>query len=148
MNIKDYNYYGNYDNNDSLFSINDLQKDQASKDKSRNNIYHFITKKCFAKIKETHNNNITYCFFNLPEYIPGYPLYNMTECVLYILKKLKEKGFSCRYVDSFIIYISWHNVKNSQKMIENKKNVLDDIELKYKPIENSNSFNFIPRKKS
>lgn len=148
MNIKDYNYYGDYGVNDSLFSINDLQKDQANKDKSRNSIYHLITKKCFTKIKETHNNNNTFCFFNLPEYIPGYPLYNMTECILYILKKLKEKGFSCRYVDSYIIYISWHKVKNSPKLIENKRDVLDDINLKYKPIENSGSFNFIPRKKS
>ena len=72
----------------------------------------------------------------------------MTECILYILKKLKEKGFSCRYVDSYIIYISWHKVKNSPKLIENKRDVLDDINLKYKPIENSGSFNFIPRKKS
>ena len=137
MNIKKYDYYGNYENNNDsyAFNVQELQKKQKEKEKTRVKIYETISSKCFKKIKETSENESTYCFFQLPEYIPGLPLYNMTECVLYILKKLKEKGFSCRYVDSFIIYISWHKVKNSPKMIENKKNVLDDIELKYKPIE-------------
>ena len=145
---RDFNYFGNNDNNDSFFSINDLQKDYVSKEKKRNIVYTNITKKCFNKIKETNNNNSTFCFFTIPEYIPGYPLFNMTECVLFMLKKLKEKGFSCRYVDNYVIYISWNKVKETHKMIENKKNILENIELKYKPIESSNSFSdFIPRKK-
>ena len=147
MNIKDYNYYGDYGVNDSLFSINDLQKDQANKDKSRNSIYHLITKKCFTKIKETHNNNNTFCFFNLPEYIPGYPLFNMTECVLYLLNILQERGFSCRYVDGYIIYITWNINKKDYKAIEDKKDTLNNIHLKYKPTEGNSFKNFIPRKK-
>ena len=89
MNIQKYDYYGNYENdNTNLFSINDIHKKQIERDKNRKHIYHLITKKCFQKIKDTSNNEETYCFFKLPEYIPGIPLFNMTECVLYLLNTL------------------------------------------------------------
>jgi len=152
MNIQKYNYYGNYENdNSNLFSVNDIQKKQFEREKNRKKIYHIITKKCFQKIKETSNNEDTYCFFQLPEFIPGFPLFNMTECVMYLLEILKEKGFSSRYVDGFMIYISWYKPKNNVIMLEDikKENVLDNMNLKYKPIEKSNLFtDFIPRKKN
>ena len=95
-----------------------------------------------------------FCFYRLPEYIPGLPLYNMTECVIYILNLLHEKEFKARYCDPFMIFISWSLPKPTLKLINNipqkdiKKNIIDDLNLKYKPIENYNSFNnFLPKKK-
>ena len=85
--MNNYDYYGNYKNNDEypLFTVNDLQKKAKEKEQNRNKIYFLISKKCFEKIKETSTNDQYYCFFKIPEYIPGYPLFNMTECVLYLL---------------------------------------------------------------
>ena len=76
----------------------------------------------------------------------------MTQCVLYLLNILKEKGFHCRYVDGYMIYITWALPKQEYKAIENspqvpKKNALENIHLKYKPIESNHFKNFIPRKK-
>ncbi len=156
MDFMKYDYYGNYDNgNDDLFSfsINELHKKQKEKEKYRTSIYKDIASRCFRKIKETSLNEETYCFFNIPEYSPGYPIDNMTECVMFILNMLREKGFSARYVDGFIIYISWHLPKPALKLIEEpkrevKRDILDDLDLKYRPIENYNAFsNFIPKKK-
>ena len=70
---------------------------------------------------------------------------------MYLLEILKEKGFNSRYVDGFMIYISWFKPKNNVIMLEDikKENILDNINLKYKPIEKSNLFtDFIPRKKN
>ena len=116
-----YDYFGNYSNNDEtpLFSVNDIQKKAKEKEQNRNKIYYKISKKCFEKIKEMSSNDESYCFFKIPEYIPGYPLFNMTECVLYLLNILKEKGFICRYVDNYIIYITWNIQKKNYKAIEN-----------------------------
>ena len=156
MNFMKYDYYGNYNKNDDLllFSINDIHKKQKEKELNRINIYKSISSRCFKKIKETSLNEETFCFFKIPEYIPGLPIYNMTECVMFILNLLKEKGFNARYCDTFMIFISWHIPKPNLKLLEpvqpinKKKNIIDELNLKYKPIENYNSFsNFIPKKK-
>ena len=147
--MNNYDYFGNYKNKDEypLFTVNDLQRKAKEKEKNRNKIYFSIAKKCFDKIKETSSNDETYCFFKIPEYIPGYPLFNMTECVLYLLNILQEKGFSCRYVDGYIIYITWKINKKEYKAIEDKKDTLNNIHLKYKHTEGNSFKNFIPRKK-
>ena len=154
MSFTKYDYYGNYNNNNNsyLFSVNDIHKKQKEKEKNRLKIYDTISSKCFKKIKETSANEETFCFYKIPEYIPGLPLYNMTECVMFLLNILHEKGFSARYIDGFMIFISWNLPKPSLKLIEppkeDNKNIIDKLNLKYKPIENYNSFgNFIPKKK-
>ena len=165
MNFMKYDYYGNYDKNNNesntdtfSYSIHEIHKKQREKEKMRIKIYEKIAAKCFTKIKDTSNNEITYCFFQMPEYIPGYPIYNMTECIMYLIDLLHEKGFKARYCDKFMIFISWNFPKANYKMIENdnsgfnnpvieNSSVIKGLNLKYKPIENHQSFNFIPRKK-
>ena len=156
MNIMNYDYYGNYNKNDDsyIFSVNEIHKKQKDKEKNRLKIYENISAKCFKKIKETSINEETFCFYILPEYIPGLPLYNMTECVIFILNLLHEKGFKARYCDPYMLFISWSFPKPMLKLINNipqkevKKNIIDELNLKYKPIENYNSFNnFLPKKK-
>ena len=153
-----YDYYGNYNKNDSSsysFSVNEIHKKQKDKEKNRLRIYESISAKCFKKIKEMSLTEETFCFYKLPEYIPGLPLYNMTECVIFILNILHEKGFKARYCDPYMIFVSWTLPKPNLKLIcdtppiekNSKKNVIDELNLKYKPIENYNSFNFIPKKK-
>ena len=118
-------------------------------------IYEKIASKCFKKIKETSDNEETYCFFKIPIYIPGIPIYNLTECVLYLLNLLHEKGFKARYCDNEMMFVSWNFPKPNMRLLENrpiednsKKNIVDQLNLKYKPIESYNSFNnFLPRKK-
>ena len=89
----------------------------------------------------------------MPEYIPGLPIYNMTECVIFLLNILHEKGFNARYCDKYMIFISWNLPKPNLRLIENspieeKKDLVDGLNLKYKPIENYTAFgNFLPRKK-
>jgi len=158
MNLMNYDYYGNYEKSDNIFSysVNEIHKNQKEKESRRLKIYENISNKCFKKIKETANNEQTYCFFQMPEYMPGYPIYNMTECTMFILNLLHEKGFKARYCDSFIIFISWNLPKANLRLIENRQepkvekssNVINELNLKYKPIESYKSFeNFIPKKK-
>jgi len=154
MNFTNYNYYGDYNKNEDSysFSIQEIHKKQKEREKSRIKIYQSISARCFKKIKETSLNEDTFCFFKLPEYIPGLPIYNMTESVMFLLNILHEKGFSARYIDPFMVYISWNIPKPNLKLLEppkeEKKGLVDGLNLKYKPIENYNGLsNFIPRKK-
>jgi hypothetical protein len=43
----------------------------------------------------------------------------MTECVMFLLNILKEKGFNSRYCDGFKIFISWNLPKPNLRLIEN-----------------------------
>ena len=151
MSFLKYDYYGNYsDNVDKFnFSINEIHKNHKEREKRRLEIYDKILIRCLKKVKESSSKEDTYCFFEMPEYLPGMPLYNMTECLMYILNLLKQKGFNARYVDPFLIYIMWNLPKNNYKMIEPpKESVTQTINsLKYKPIENYKSDNnFLFRK--
>jgi hypothetical protein len=159
MDFMKYDYYGNYDNNDELykFSIHDIHKKQKEKEMYRIKIYEKIASKLFRKIKETSDD--TYCFFEIPIYIPGLPIYNLTECVMFLLNLIQEKGFKGRYCDNCILYVSWKLTKSNLRLIEHKndfkteensskKNIMDQLNLKYKPIESYTAFsNFLPRKK-
>jgi len=153
MNFMKYDYYGNYNKNDDSFSfsISEIHKKQKDREKNRIKIYENIASKCFKKIKETSLNEETFFFFKIPEYIPGLPIYNITECVMFLLNLLHEKGFNARYCDSLMIFISWNIPKPSLKLVEappEKKSIIDNLNLKYKPIENYTAFgNFLPRKK-
>lgn len=107
----------NYDIN-----IMDIQKKQYEKDRKRLEIYTKILQKCYYKINSTSDNEYEHCFFRVPEYVMGSPIYNLTKCVIFLLQKLRENGFKCKYCHPFMIYISWGH-KNNVLLIENTNNL-------------------------
>ena len=52
----------------------------------------------------------------------GSPIYNLTKCVIFLLQKLRENGFKCKYCHPFMLYISWQH-KNNILLIENTNNL-------------------------
>lgn len=161
MSYQNYNFYGHYDEDSRKFnySIQDIYKVQKDKEKYRMKIYESILSKCLKKIKELALHEEYFCLFPLPEYIPGHPIYNMTECVQYILNSLHDNGFHARYVDPFMVFISWTLPKSELRrqkrpMIENQSSTaanpltpIQNISLKYKPIENVPTTSFLYRNK-
>ncbi len=147
MSHENYNYYGVYDEDSRKFSysVQDIHKYQKEKDKQRLRIYEKILSKCFKKIKELSLHEETYCFFPLPEYIPGSPLYNMTECVIFLLNSLKEKGFNARYVDPFMIFIVWNVPKPELKRKEYNPIQNSSLQLLNQPSSSLNNYNQIPQ---
>jgi hypothetical protein len=139
--------------NYNIFNVSELHKKQKEKENNRNQIYKNICEKCFKKIREVSLNEQTFCFYTIPEYIVGLPLYNMTECIMFILNVLHEKGFHARYCDYFTIYISWNLPKPILKLETSTKNVniFEKLNEKknikfienYKPIEKYNAYNIL-----
>ena len=106
----------NYDIN-----IMDIRKKQYEKDKRRLEIYSKILHKCYYKINSTSDNEYEHCFFRVPEYVMGSPIYNLTKCVIFLLQKLRENGFKCKYCHPFMIYISWGHKNNSKQIPDSLK---------------------------
>ena len=132
------------------YSVYDIKKEYYEREKRRLNIYKKITSNCFKKIKLAVENDEFYCFYSIPEYIPGIPLFNMTDCVLFMLNELKSKGFISRYVHPFMLYINWNVNKPVLRIAETptlqskpSNNLLDNLNLKVKSVESykpSNNF--------
>lgn len=153
MNLNNYDYYGNYEENKSyILNVNDVHKKQMERRKKRLVIYNKMLENAFKRIKSASDKEEVFCIYQCPEYIPGYPIYNLTECVMHLLKNIKERGFQCRYIHPFIIFISWNcpqnnlltydndEIQEEKKVIYNndkikKPSILDQLDLKYKSIE-------------
>ncbi len=150
MDIDYVDYYGKYedmDDNDFTFSVSDIHNKQRQKDLRRLYVYKSILGKVYKKIKNSSINEESYCFFEVPEYIYGTPLYNMKDCVIFILNNLHEKGFSAKYVDPLLIFVCWNLPKPNLRITDLPKltngastsmeprRVIQDTP-QYRPIEN------------
>ncbi len=147
MNIDYVDYYGKYedlDDNDFTFSVTDIHQKQRQKDLRRLHVYKSILGKVYKKIKSSASNEESYCFYEVPEYIYGTPLYNMRDCVVFVLNNLHEKGFSAKYVDPYLIFVCWNLPKPNLKITDipklmdlpPKQNMIDITPPVYRPIEN------------
>jgi len=119
----------------SMLNIDDLNNTLKEKEDKQNKIYDEILKKCHHKIKKTSETSTEgFCFYVIPEYIYGFPLYNYKGCVIYLFKTLSKNGFEVKYTHPNLLFISWIGKSNPQnyKTIEKKNNGYRSIE-EYKP---------------
>ncbi len=66
------------------------------------------------------------CIYTIPEFIPGYPLINITKTMDYLVSKLKREGFIVMPISILDLYITWDPIKIRQldehlRSIEPKK---------------------------
>tara|TARA_B100000242_G_C42899408_1_gene417181 strand:+ start:164 stop:592 length:429 start_codon:yes stop_codon:yes gene_type:complete len=97
----------------SMINIDDLNSKMKKKQDDKNKIYDTILKKCHYRIKKTADvDNVKFCFFNIPRYVFGSPLYNFDDCLLYLAKMLSYNGFDVRYTHPNLLFISWSGKSN------------------------------------
>lgn len=143
----------------SMLNLDELNSKINSKNKVKIEIYEKILKNCHNRIKHSaETNNTGFCFYTIPRYVYGIPLYNYTECTNYIIDMLSKNGFDLKYTHPNLLYISWAGKTNPKsykinekkntgiKPIENynvnqsilyNKNVLENLENKIKFLKNS-----------
>ena len=98
---------------------NELKQFSQNRYLKRIKIYDSIIEKIQIRIKIIASNNLNNFIYEVPEFIPGYPIYNIEQCCNYIIQKLKEHDFIVSYKSPNILYISW-NIKPSSKNIKIK----------------------------
>lgn len=90
-----------------MVKAEDLVKEQQDRDKIRKQIYKKVYKNIETKIVQSSKINLYNCWYQVPEFMINYPLYNINECAEYIIKKLKKNGFTYNLLQNNIILISW-----------------------------------------
>ena len=94
----------------SHLSLLSLYYIKNKKDKNKHTIFNEIILKCHKKIKTTAQNGGLCMFFEIPYFIIGKPLYNVSDCVEYIVDAMKKNGFFVSILsppNTNILYISW-----------------------------------------
>ena len=52
-------------------------------------------------------DNSQFCSFIMPEVLLGYPNYDFSECLTFIIDRLNNDGFVTRYIHPNLIFICW-----------------------------------------
>jgi hypothetical protein len=83
----------------SLIDISELHKKTREQRDRKIKIYDNVLKKCHHRIKLV--SNLTplnqWCFYLIPKVLFGMPLYDLGECVEYLVKMLSENGFKVAF---------------------------------------------------
>lgn len=74
----------------------------------RHQCFDKVVELCFTHIKRFAEKNTTFCFYEVPDFLIGYPLYDLNDCINYIIEKLQSNDFLVKYFFPRILYISWN----------------------------------------
>jgi len=142
----------------SMININDLFADQKQKEKQKEEIYDSVLKNCHNKIKRAvklspYDN---FCFYIIPKFIYGVPLYNLEKCINYLVVHLTKNGFKLNYTHPNLLLISWEKQKElakpSDPLFKNNTNCNIKSINDYKPsgtlIYNNNYLSDLNKKKN
>lgn len=111
-------------------SISSLHHEKSIKETSKIDIFNIVLNKCIEKIVFTNKNtDKTFIIFEIPKLLIGYPNYDMKNCILFIIKKLSERGYLIEFIEPFYLYIDWGSKPAEPKLKEKfdiqKKNLLN-----------------------
>ena len=120
----------------SSLDINNLYDKINQRNGKRLEKFDDILKKIHNRILYNANLEKTYCFFQIPEFIIGIPLYNVGDLKNYLITSLKKDRFNLIYVDPNWLFITWE-LNNIKKPKEKTKQIKQKGDYKlideYKP---------------
>lgn len=121
-------------------NILDLHRSINEKKIKRTECFEKVLETCHKKIKMcAETSNKLNCFYEVPEYIMGYPLFDLNDCIMFIMDALNRNGFLAVYYFPKFIYISWdfeeieRNKNKDKKQFQEKQILNENMQLKYKP---------------
>jgi len=91
-------------------SVRDIHAAQSRKLNKRHESFERVLSMCHKTISKSINvlRNNNHCLFEVPEFVIGYPLYDLNECITWVVEQLTGGGgFYVRYFFPRILYISW-----------------------------------------
>jgi hypothetical protein len=96
------------DNYKVSINISKLRTEVQSRENRKYKTFEKVLETCYQKILSTNKtSDECCCTFICPQVIFGLPLYNLMECINFIMEKLVEKGFETHLALPNHIYISW-----------------------------------------
>ncbi len=92
-----------------MIDINELSKERQKLQKKKELIFKNILQRIYNKIKLANKLN-NFCYYMIPKFIVGMPLFNITKCSEYVYNELVKKGFKVTRVQFNHFMIYWGHV--------------------------------------
>ena len=104
-------------------NMDELYEKKKQYDLSKLELFNKILNRIHVRIRTTARQKLDeqFCWFVVPEVIIGVPKYDQGECIAYLMDKLKENGFSVRYIHPNALFICWNHFVPSYVRNELKK---------------------------
>ena len=141
----------------SLIDINELHEKTRELRDRKIKIYDSVLQKCHHRIKLVSKMTPLnqWCFFIIPKVVFGIPLYNLAECVEYLVRLLSDNGFKVAYTHPNLLLITWFESDKQNTKYIGTKTKINTNEYKtidsYKPsgnlVYNQSNFNLLEQKK-
>jgi hypothetical protein len=96
-------------------NISELRRTVYEKERARINVYDVILEKCHNKITISAERELYECEYNVPNYVVGLPLFDVSKCIDYMQEQLRANGFTVRYVFPKKLVIGWHPTKTNEE---------------------------------
>lgn len=91
-------------------NLDELYETKKQKDLNKLETYNRILNRIHNKIKHVSRQRCEqHCWFVVPEMILGLPRYDNSDCIAYIVQKLRDNGFAVKYTHPNMLFISWQN---------------------------------------
>jgi hypothetical protein len=150
-----------------MLNIEELHREQDRKEQNKSEIFVTILEKVHQKIKFTSQvSKDKFCFYSVPTYVYGLPLFDINSCIIYLTKTLTENGFDIKYTHPNLLLISWlEKPKKASSNVNNNYNGMNSLQkledvrrraLEYRPtaeyqpsnnfVYDSNSLNTLQQK--
>ena len=88
-------------------NILQLHRTIQEKKQKRHESFQKVLGICHSRIKGAAEGQQLKTFIVVPEFVVGFPMFNMNECLEYVIDALRKNGFLVKYYFPKILYISW-----------------------------------------
>ena len=117
-----------------MYNVNEIKKFIHEREKGRLLVYEDVLAKCFHRIQNAVQRDEPFALFIVPEFVVGKPKYNFSNCIQYIIFRLKQNGFEVKYYYPNALQVLW-GVRDFKTFltIENDKGTFDSLAIENKP---------------
>ena len=92
-----------------MLKARDVWEEQEARKEQRMAAMRPVLGQLYARIRRQaiHDPKAPYVVYEVPTYVWGYPLFDMTEAREYLMKTLETSGYLVWVVDEKYLFISW-----------------------------------------
>jgi hypothetical protein len=90
-------------------SIDKINKIKSTKNLRELKVFEYLYSRTEIIIEKAVKSNKDICYYTVPPFVFGYPVYGLEEAIDYICKKLISNGLSPLRVTTDTIAITWNN---------------------------------------
>ena len=88
-------------------SVHELNRFMEAKRRDKYATFEKIHEQCHKLILKYASNDKYRCLFTVPDFILGLPLYKLNHAIMFVIDKLKARGFLVKYYHPNVLYICW-----------------------------------------